>query len=100
MDGPVALTMLKEGKPKERLAVRNEYPVTDFSTEIFRSFGLMYLVSTYLPEKITTDFSVPEKFRELISLMYKSELKEPPKFTLTDKTSKWQGNTENLRGNR
>lgn len=83
------LTMLREGSNRERIGVErvfpNEYPKDELSRNIFRWFSLMYIVSPYLPSKITTDFSVPEPIRHLIEEMYVHEGAEKPNFHLTDK---------------
>jgi len=78
------LTMQRETGRKERIGIRSEYPQTEATIGVFRSLALMYLVSPYLPEKITTDFFVPQVFRELIEDMYLCESKEKPLFLLTD----------------
>lgn len=83
-DNPISLTMHRPDANKERIGIRNEYPQTKLATTIFQSLGLMYLVSPYLPEKITTDFFVPITFQNLIGAMYESEGYDDPTFLLTD----------------
>lgn len=85
LEEPFKLSMSRPKANRERIGIRSEFPNTEPSKEIFNGLGLMYLVSPYLPKKITTDFFVHEKFRDLISLMYQSEGKEKPIFALTDK---------------
>ena len=80
------LVMYRDCGHRERLGIRNEYPETEATIGVFRSLALMYLVSPYLPEKITTDFFVPEVFRNLIREMYQCEGHEEPSFLLTDFT--------------
>lgn len=85
------LTMCREQGHKERIGIRSEYPETEATAGVFRSLSLMYLVSPYLPEKITTDFFVPEVFRNLIDEMYNCEGHENPEFCLTDSLLAKQG---------
>lgn len=65
---------------KERIKIINEYPNTPFSKFIFSNLGLMHLIAAYLPEKISTDFAVARKLKELIGAMYESEKQELPSF--------------------
>lgn len=82
---PFTLTMSRPNSNIERIGIRNEYPETPLARKLFKCFGLMFLVSTYLPRKITTDFFIPEGFRNLISSMYEAEGREGPIFGLTDR---------------
>ena len=82
------LTLSRDGFNRERIGIESqhpsEYPENEESGKVFRWFALMYIVSPYLPEKITTDFSVPDPIRNLIGQMYRHEGHDSPKFLLTD----------------
>ncbi len=84
-EAPLLLKMHRREGNMERLGIRNEYEPTETAKTIFQSLAVMYLVSPYLPRKITTDFYVPLVFQELIGAMYEHENHDSPKFVLTDK---------------
>jgi hypothetical protein len=82
-DQNFTLTMSRKEEQRERFGIRNSYPMTAASTELFQSLGTMYLVAPYLPERISTDFSISEPFRDLIGAMYLSEGRDTPIFYRT-----------------